>query len=45
MIFVHHVEIPEWLSLAVIIVALAGGILASVLIKSTPDEDVINDAN
>ncbi|TXE13709.1 TerC family protein [Algoriphagus aquimarinus] len=32
MIISHHVEMPEWLSLVVISLALAGGILASVLI-------------
>lgn len=33
MLFVHHVEIPEWLSLGVIALSLAAGILMSVLIK------------
>jgi tellurite resistance protein TerC len=32
MIFSHHIETPEWLSLGVIILALTGGILASLLI-------------
>jgi len=32
MIFSHLIETPEWLSLAVIILALTGGILASLLI-------------
>lgn len=32
MIFSHHIETPEWLSLAVISLALIGGILASLLI-------------
>jgi tellurite resistance protein TerC len=32
MIFSHQIEIPEWLSLAVIGVALSGGILASLII-------------
>ena len=45
MIFVHHIEIPEWLSLAVIVVALAGGILASVLIKNSQASDVIDGSN
>ena len=40
MIFSHHIEIPEWLSLGVIILALAGGILASLYIKE-PQDDVI----
>jgi len=34
LIFSHHIEIPEWLSLAVIGLSLAGGILASVMIPS-----------
>lgn len=33
MIFSHHIELPEWLSLTVITTALVAGILASVLIK------------
>jgi tellurite resistance protein TerC len=33
MIFSHHVEMPEWLSLVVISLALAGGILVSLLIS------------
>ncbi len=37
MIFSHMIEVPEWLSLGVIVVSLAGGILASMYIKS--DED------
>jgi tellurite resistance protein TerC len=32
MIFSHHIETPEWLSLVVITFALTGGILASLLI-------------
>ncbi|WP_203295736.1 TerC family protein [Luteirhabdus pelagi] len=32
MILVHHVEIPEWLSLGIIVLALAGGIIASIMI-------------
>ena len=32
MLFVHHVDIPEWLSLLVISISLAGGVLASILI-------------
>ncbi|MEB2785634.1 TerC family protein [Algoriphagus persicinus] len=31
MIFSHHVEVPEWLSLAIIGLSLVGGILASML--------------
>lgn len=34
MLFSHQVELPEWVSLAVISVALIGGILASLLIRS-----------
>ncbi|WP_114491006.1 TerC family protein [Candidatus Ulvibacter alkanivorans] len=37
MILVHHVEIPEWLSLSVIAVSLIGGIVASLLIP--PSEE------
>ena len=33
MIISHHVEIPEWLSLGVIVLPLAGGMLASKFIK------------
>ncbi|MEH6657294.1 TerC family protein [Leeuwenhoekiella marinoflava] len=33
MIFSHMIEIPEWLSLSVIVLSLAGGILASIYIK------------
>ncbi|SHJ05760.1 tellurite resistance protein TerC [Arenibacter nanhaiticus] len=32
MLFTHHIEIAEWVSLTVISVALAGGVLASLLI-------------
>jgi tellurite resistance protein TerC len=38
LILVHHVEFPEWLSLAVIFVSLAVGILFSSL-KKTDDKD------
>lgn len=42
MIFSHMVEIPEWLSLSVIIFALGCGILASILIKEdTAQEEQI----
>ena len=34
MILSHHVEIPEWLSLGIIVLSLAGGIIASVNIPS-----------
>ncbi len=33
MLLVHHLEIPEWLSLAVIALSLGAGILASVYLK------------
>lgn len=33
MLFAHHITIPEWLSLGVIILALGSGILLSVVIK------------
>lgn len=36
MLFSHEVEIPEWLSLTVIVVSLVGGILASLLIPERP---------
>lgn len=35
MIISHHVEIPEWLSLGVIVTSLAGGMVASSLSKIT----------
>ncbi|MAZ72898.1 MAG: hypothetical protein CMC70_07100 [Flavobacteriaceae bacterium] len=38
MLISHHVEIPEWLSLTVIALALLGGVLASVYIPTTNDE-------
>lgn len=38
MIISHQVEIPEFISLGVIVVALAGGMLASKLIKHTETE-------
>ncbi|OAB77980.1 TerC family protein [Cochleicola gelatinilyticus] len=34
MILAHHVEIPEWISLGIIILALASGIIASIVIPS-----------
>ena len=34
MILSHHVEIPEWLSLSIIVLSLAGGIIASIVIPS-----------
>ncbi len=44
MIFSHLVEIPEWLSLLVIILSLAGGILASMLIDQKEDVDKGDDS-
>ncbi len=38
MLFSHHIALPEWLSLAVISVALIGGIVASVAIKENDAE-------
>lgn len=38
MLISHQVEIPEWLSLGVIVVALAGGMLASKFIKKDETE-------
>ncbi|MFI8379728.1 TerC family protein [Leeuwenhoekiella sp. NPDC079379] len=42
MIFSHMIEVPEWMSLAVIVLSLAGGILASIYIAgpNTPEEEV-----
>ena len=42
MILVHHVEIPEWLSLGIIVLALAGGIIASIMI---PTEEELPEAS
>ncbi|HLT51878.1 MAG TPA: TerC family protein [Arenibacter sp.] len=39
MLFSHHIELPEWLSLTVISVSLAGGILASLLISDSKKEE------
>ncbi|WP_276166774.1 TerC family protein [Zobellia alginiliquefaciens] len=39
MLFSHQVELPEWLSLAVISVALAAGIAASLLIPEKENKD------
>ncbi|MFC7357178.1 TerC family protein [Jejudonia soesokkakensis] len=41
MLISHHVEIPEWLSLSVIFIALAGGVLASIYIPVTDKEETI----
>ncbi|MBT0608676.1 TerC family protein [Aequorivita echinoideorum] len=37
MIFSHHIELPEWLSLAVIAVCLSAGIIASMTIKDSDE--------
>jgi len=39
LILSHHVEIPEWLSLTVIALSLAGGVVASILIPNKNTED------
>lgn len=38
MLFSHHIELPEWLSLTVITVSLAGGIAASLLLPESKKE-------
>lgn len=43
MLFSHQIEIPEWLSLTVIAVALIGGVLASILIKEKEKPTVIDE--
>ena len=45
MILSHHVDFPEWLSLSVIVISLAGGILASLLIKDNQEEGAKLDSN
>lgn len=42
MILSHNVEIPEWLSLGIIGVSLAGGIIASVIIKD-PNPTILEE--
>lgn len=39
MIFSHHIDLPEWLSLSVIVVALGGGILLSVVVPADEIEE------
>ena len=39
MLLSHHVKVPEWLSLSVIVAALVGGILASVYIPEKEEDD------
>lgn len=41
--FSYHIEIPAWLSLAVIGLSLAGGILASVIIPGEESEDLLGE--
>jgi tellurite resistance protein TerC len=36
MLLSHHVHIPEWVSLSVIVISLAGGVLASLYIPENP---------
>lgn len=43
MIFAHHIELPEWLSLTVIAVALTAGIVSSMLIPPAENKQVIED--
>ena len=43
MIFAHHIEIPEWLSLLMIGLSLGGGILASVLILEKESDKVASE--
>ncbi len=38
LILAHHVPFPEWLSLAVIVLSLAGGIIASLLVYEKTEE-------
>lgn len=38
LIFSHHVEIPEWLSLGVIAISLIGGVVASIMIPGEKEE-------
>lgn len=40
LIFSHHVDIPEWLSLAVIGLSLVGGIVASIMIPEKEVEEL-----
>jgi tellurite resistance protein TerC len=39
MLFAHHIELPEWISLTVISVSLASGIVASLLISESEKEE------
>ncbi|MDN3723484.1 TerC family protein [Aequorivita sp. SDUM287046] len=39
LILSHHVKFPEWLSLSVIVVCLAGGIIASIAINEKDEAD------
>jgi len=39
MLLSHHVKVPEWLSLSVIVISLVGGILASVYIPEKEEDE------
>lgn len=43
MLFSHHVELPEWLSLTVIAVSLVGGIVASLVISEPENDEIVED--
>lgn len=44
MLLVHHVQIPEWLSLAVIAVSLTTGVVASLAIRPPLEADPVEEA-
>ena len=44
MLLAHHVDIPDWLSLGVIVLSLAVGMIASVLKKQEPEIISFDDA-
>ncbi len=44
MLLVHHVQIPEWLSLAVIAVSLTTGVVASLAIRAPAEADPVEEA-
>ncbi|HET8736917.1 MAG TPA: TerC family protein [Pricia sp.] len=43
MLFSHHVELPEWLSLTVIAVSLVGGIVASLVISEPEKDEIVEE--
>lgn len=45
MLLSHHVKLPEWVSLSVIVLSLAGGILASIFIPERIAEGVQEDSD